>query len=81
MACYTKLPSLAKEVMALPEGGEDGSVDRRLTPTDATWLTMSAFCKRCCHNKSQLTGGHLSCLGMRSRGFQLLDLPSTAASA
>ena len=77
MACYTRLPDLVKLVLGVADDEVDeGFLSRtsRLSPIDASWLTMHAFCKRCCNNKSQLTGAHLTCLGMRHRGFQLLDL-------
>ena len=75
MACYTKIPSLASEVMAVKDEALICGDVRRLTPSEATWMSMFAFCKRCCSYKSQLTGGHLSCIGMRSRAFQLLEFP------
>ena len=75
MACYTKVPDLPKQVIELSqieaEAEEDATISaaERLTPNEASWLTMQAFCKRCCHLKQQLTSSHLSCLGMRSRGY------------
>ena len=51
MACYTRIPNnLAKEVIRIAEE-EDIVVPNRLSPTDVNWLTMMAFCKRCCSNR------------------------------
>lgn len=73
MACYTRVGDLSKEVIEMnqADGEEDESLmgGDRLTPNDAQWLTMQAFCKRCCHHKQQLTSAHLTCLGLRNRGF------------
>ena len=81
MACYTRVPDLSKKVISINAEEEEIVPATRLTPIQAQWMTMQAFCKRCYHNKSQLTSAHLSCLGVRNRGFQLLDLtPAQAAN-
>ncbi len=81
MACYTRVPDLSKKVISLNAEEEEIVPAARLTPIQAQWMTMLAFCKRCCHNKSELTSAHMSCLGVRNRGFQLLDLtPAQAAN-
>ena len=53
MACYTRLPDLVKQVIQLTDQDDEDFITRndRLSPTDASWLTMHAFCKRCCNNK------------------------------